>query len=75
MNINKKAEIAQKSAIKLGALKQEIRINALNNVANALKKNKDKIIQANNIDLKNAIKDNISKPLIKRLKFDEAKIN
>lgn len=75
MNIEKKAEIAQKSAIKLGALNEQLRIDALNSVIDALINNKEKIIRANNIDLENAKRDNIAQPLIKRLKFDKAKIN
>lgn len=48
--------------------------NALKAISDALLNNIDKIIEANKIDLENAIKNNISEVMIKRLELTEKKI-
>ncbi len=69
------ARKAKFASHKLQTLSSETKNNALLSVANALIEHKDEIISANKIDLENAIKAELSTPLVKRLKFDENKIN
>ncbi len=66
---------AKKASIKLAAVSTEEKNKALNQIALALEKNKEKIIKENKKDLEEAEKNNISESLLKRLKFDEIKIN
>lgn len=66
---------ANDSSIKMAALSGEVKNNALLKIAEALKSNKDKIIAANNIDLKRSEEEKLASPLLKRLKFDEKKID
>lgn len=65
---------AKKASIQLAPLSSEIKNNALAAVAEALKANSAKIIAENQQDLADVTKDNISAPLVKRLKFDKSKI-
>lgn len=66
---------ASGAAVKMSALESEIKNNALAKIAEALRANKDKIITANNIDLKRSEEEKLAAPLLKRLRFDEKKIN
>lgn len=75
MDIKQICVIASDAAIKMAALDSETKNNALEKIAEALLNNKDKIIAANNIDLKRSGEENLASPLLKRLKFDEIKIN
>ncbi len=59
----------------LAATSAETRNRALENIAAALKDNADKIFEANKTDLENAERDGISASIIKRLKFNEQKLN
>lgn len=71
-------EIAKKSkesSIKLNSLDKETRKKALINIAQALDKNRDLIKNANKKDLTRSTEENIAEPLIKRLKFDDKKID
>jgi len=72
--IEKVAKSAQSAFIHLSALPEEVRNNALKEIASALKLRGDEIEKANNQDLENSIKNNYPQPLVKRLKFDQAKI-
>ena len=72
IEIGKKAKIASNQ---LSLIKPQIKINALKNGANEIKKNSKKIIIANKIDIKNAIKNNLPNALINRLELNEKKIN
>jgi len=74
MSITKIATAAKKASIPLAAAGTELKNTALAAIAEALRSNTDKIFQTNQTDLAQAQKDNLSKPLLKRLKFDEAKI-
>lgn len=73
--IAKNAKIA---SIELSSLSCEIKNKALENIAEALTKNTDSIIEANNKDLAEAKKQveaaNLSKSIFNRLKADENKI-
>jgi glutamate-5-semialdehyde dehydrogenase len=74
MDIKQIAELAKKAAIETAAIKGAVKNHALRAIANALKKNNKEIIEANKKDIALAEAEGIAKPLMKRLKFDEAKI-
>lgn len=63
------------ASIRLAGCNTELKNEALKNIAKNLKKKSDKIFQENNIDIDQAVKNQISSPLIKRLKFDEKKLD
>lgn len=69
------ASAAKKASIELAALSTEKKNEALNNIAKALTEHSSEIIAANKIDLKRSEEENLAAPLLKRLKFDEGKIN
>lgn len=75
MDIIMAAKSAKEASINLAAMESEIKNKALENIANALLNNKDEIIAANLEDLKRSKENNLATPLLKRLKFDESKIN
>lgn len=58
----------------VAALKSDIKNNALVKIAEALVNRKDEIIKANMEDIKRSQDENLAAPLLKRLKFDEKKI-
>jgi len=74
MTIEKLTADAKDASIKLAAAKTNTKNNALAQVAEHLKANSEKIIAANKKDLDNAEKNDLAAPLLKRLKFDEAKL-
>ncbi|HEY5585194.1 MAG TPA: glutamate-5-semialdehyde dehydrogenase [Ruminiclostridium sp.] len=74
MDIKQICVNASDAAIKMASLDTQTKNNALAKIAEALLINKDKIIAANNIDLKRSEEEKLASPLLKRLKFDEAKI-
>lgn len=74
MKIQELAGITKKASLELAALRSDIKNTALKEIANALKDNSDNIIQANKIDLDRSKKENLAGPLLKRLKFDQNKI-
>lgn len=61
-------------SFKMAAMSLEVRNNALKAVASALIANKDRIISANKADLEQAEADGLQTPVLKRLKFNEDKI-
>jgi len=69
------AKQAKDASILLSALSSDVKNNALKEIAVALQKNKDKITAANKKDLENSEKEKLAAPLLKRLKFDESKID
>ncbi|MCJ7728682.1 MAG: glutamate-5-semialdehyde dehydrogenase, partial [Sedimentisphaerales bacterium] len=75
MSIPQKAKKAKSAAILLGAVKTDVKNSALAQIAEALKKRSAEIIAANEKDLRIAEKNNLAKPLLKRLKFDAGKIS
>ena len=74
MDIAETAQIAKAASIQLAAVRTNVKNNALAEIAKTLKRNSGKIISANKKDLAEAEKNNLSAPLLKRLKFDENKI-
>lgn len=75
MDIKQICISASEASIKMAALDGETKNNALLKIADALLANKDKIISANNNDLKRSEEEKLASPLLKRLKFDDKKIN
>jgi len=72
--MNELARRVKEASIKLAGAGGELKNRALEEIAEALMKRKDQIIEANREDLIRSEKENLSAPLLKRLKFDEAKI-
>ena len=65
---------AKKASIAMAALSSDVKNNALAVIAKALQNNAASIIDANKIDLEAAENAHLASPLLKRLKFDEAKV-
>jgi len=74
MDIKQASKQAKEASIRLAAVSNEIKNKALGEVANALQANKLDILSANKADLEKAEAENLASPLLKRLKFDDAKI-
>jgi len=74
MSITEIAAEAKRASIQLAAVKTDVKNKALAEIANALKQRSDQIIAVNEVDLTAAEKNNLAGPLLKRLKFDEGKI-
>ena len=75
MTIREQAANMILSSFKMASLSIEVRNHALRAVADALISNMDKIIIENEKDLRKAQEDGLSNSVIKRLKFNEEKIN
>ncbi|MHC4461416.1 MAG: glutamate-5-semialdehyde dehydrogenase [Planctomycetota bacterium] len=74
MKISEIAAAAKAASIRLAAVKTDVKNKALAEIARAIKARTDDIVKANEKDLAAAEKNNLAKPLLKRLKFDEGKI-
>jgi len=74
MTIQDMAKAAKQVSILLAAQESLFKDVALKHIAEALRTHKDAIIQANKLDLEAAKADELAGPLLKRLKFDAAKI-
>jgi glutamate-5-semialdehyde dehydrogenase len=74
MSIFDKARTAKAASIELAAVKSDLKNKALAEIAEILKQNTARIKAANQKDLADAQKNNLSDALLKRLKFDENKI-
>jgi glutamate-5-semialdehyde dehydrogenase len=74
MLMDELARRVKESSIKLAAAGTEAKNKALAQIAESLKTRKSEIIKANQKDLKRSEQEDLSAPLLKRLKFDEAKI-
>ncbi len=72
--LTEKAAKAREASYSMAVLTREQKDNALKAIADALNSEKDRIIAANAEDLANAEAADLEKPLIKRLKFADAKI-
>jgi len=75
MDIKQVCIKASEASIKMAELDGTAKNNALSAIADLLLKNKDKLIAANISDLKRSEEEKLAAPLLKRLKFDEKKIN
>jgi len=74
MSMKELAQRVKGASIKLAGAGAELKNRALAQIAQSLKDNKEEIIKANQEDLLRSEKENLPDPLLKRLKFDEAKI-
>ena len=74
MNIAEIAQAANSASINLAAVQTDIKNDALAEIAQELKRRSSDVVSANKEDLLIAEK-NLAGPLLKRLKFDETKIN
>lgn len=74
MTIKEQAKLIKLDSSKMAAVDLATRNRVLAAVAEALMANKDKIIEANNKDLKKAEEDGLQQSVLKRLKFNEEKI-
>jgi glutamate-5-semialdehyde dehydrogenase len=75
MNISEIAMAAKAASIHLAAVDTETKNKALAEIAKALKQHSTEIISANNQDIAESEKNNLAAPLLKRLKFDQGKLN
>lgn len=75
MSIRDTAVWARKASLKLAGISGERKNRALQAIKEALIDNQNAIITANKKDLQKAKEQNIAKPLLNRLKFDESKIS
>lgn len=75
MTIESAAAEARKASITMSALSAQQKNQALVSIRDALQVNAAKIIQENQADLAQAEKDRLAAPLLKRLKFDQSKID
>ncbi len=74
MTMEELARQVKESSIKLAASGAEVKNRALANIAQSLRERKEEIIRANREDLERSRQEKLAEPLLKRLKFDEAKI-
>jgi glutamate-5-semialdehyde dehydrogenase len=74
MEITAIARQAQEACRQLAAAKSDAKNRALAAIARALETHRDEIVAANRRDLARAETENLAAPLLKRLRFDEAKI-
>ena len=70
-----KADQIKLSSTKLSQTDNNVRVRAINMMADFLEKNSKKIIDANSADYKKAEKKGISKALLSRLKLTKEKLN
>lgn len=75
MGIIELTAAAKAASIQLAAVTAQVKNRALAEIAKNLKLRSEEILAANEDDLANAAADNVGSPLLKRLKFDEGKIN
>jgi glutamate-5-semialdehyde dehydrogenase len=75
MNLTDNFKKVKEDSFVLASLSTEIRNNALDAVAKALDANKEKIFEANTLDLENAKTDMLPTPIVNRLKFDQQKLS
>lgn len=74
MDIQTIAAQAKTAAIQMAALKTEVKNRALAAIADALESRQADIVAANQLDMDRSEQEHLAPPLLKRLKFDDAKI-
>lgn len=74
MNMTELAGRVKEASIKLAAAGSGLKNSALERIAESLADRSEEIIKANREDLLRSERENLAPPLLKRLKFDEAKI-
>ena len=70
-----KAVMSKEASFTMALLDNKIKNDALEAVASALLANKDKIFEANKLDIDRSEKEGLETPLLKRLKFDDHKLS
>jgi glutamate-5-semialdehyde dehydrogenase len=75
MSINDIAAEAKAASIQLAAVGTEAKNRALAEIVKALKQHSAEIILANNQDIAESEKHNFAAPLLKRLRFDQSKLD
>lgn len=65
----------KEAAIKLATLNEQQKNDALLSIAKALDEQRAEIIKANHLDIERSTQEGIDEPLLKRLKFDDKKID
>ena len=77
-NLIEIAKLAKQASLELSSVSTELKNKALDRVAQLLEANKKEIIDANKLDLKNAVKlvesGKLTKSTYNRLKLDESKM-
>lgn len=73
MGMIESAQKARKASIQLAAMDTASKNNALEKIIEALRANRDRIKEANDLDIKKSEEEKVAQPLIKRLVFDEHK--
>ena len=73
--INELGKKAKDASIKIRVLEKEKKMAAYQFLEKNIEKNADLILSANKLDIENAITNNLSKPLINRLKVTEESIS
>lgn len=74
MNMRNAASLAQKASIQLAAADTELKNRALAEIEKALKERQQDIVRANALDVEKSAEEELAAPLLKRLKFDERKV-
>ncbi|HIJ51549.1 MAG TPA: glutamate-5-semialdehyde dehydrogenase [Planctomycetes bacterium] len=74
MSIAETAAAAKDASIQLSAVKTAVKNNALTIIADTLRQRSDHITAVNEVDMEDAKKSQLAEPLLKRLNFDEGKI-
>ena len=72
--VSDKAKAAKSGMRILSLVSSEVRNNALQAMASAIRDNRGSILAANKIDMKNGLADRLADPLMKRLELDDKKI-
>ena len=72
--VSDKAKAAKSGMRILSLVSSEVRNNALQAMASAIRDNRESILTANKIDMKNGLADCLADPLMKRLELDDKKI-
>lgn len=75
MDIGTMAGNAKKASIQMAGASTELKNAALLKIADALIENKEEILNANLQDIERSTAENLAAPLLKRLVFDEIKLN
>jgi glutamate-5-semialdehyde dehydrogenase len=75
MDINQMAKRAKEASIQMAALETDMKNKALLAIAEALDKKRTTIIKANQEDVARSEQEQLALPLLKRLKFDNDKID
>lgn len=75
MDITQTCKKVESASIRLAAAGSELKDKALLTIADYLDAHKEEIFKANKEDLRRSEAENLPSPLLKRLKFDEAKLS